>query len=59
MEKQVAIKLQDYLVVWHGRDNHPKQMIHKVTVTNLTTKHKNFNFYETKMNQKDIKTPCL
>lgn len=45
-------------MVQHGRENHLRQMIHKGTVTNVTTKHKNFNFYKTKMNQKDRKTPA-
>lgn len=38
-KKQVAIKLQDYLLVWHREGNHWNQMIHKET-GNVTTKHK-------------------
>lgn len=49
-QKQAVVKLQDYSLVWHRRDNHLKQMIHKGTVTNLTNKHEIFNCYKTKMN---------
>lgn len=56
MEKQMAVKLQDYLLVQPGSNNYLKQIVNKETMTNLTTKRKHFNLYKTKMNQKDRKT---
>lgn len=52
MEKQIAVKLQDYLLGQHGRENHLKQMIQQGTVTNWTVKHTNFNFYKNRNESK-------